>query len=321
MMIRKLFTILIATGICFSSCAGRGEAGASAISDSGNQPKDTATYQLPLPKVPASIKEPAKRAAFVADHYWDHMDWQDTLLLSSERFMGESMATYGELLRLSGSERTRSSAVNAMVNSAAVNPKALKTVSDYAYTYFYYPDAPQYDPELYLDFITPLMAQPGISRADKMRLERYRKQILNNRVGSVARDFVYIGEDGKQHRLLSTAQGAQYRVIFFFDPDCNICEEAIEMMKSSKKFSEAEKEGVAAVIAINPFGQESPGKAKGKSTMPDNWTVGYSPDGEVDNDELYSIRATPAIYVIDQTGRILEKDLSLARLDTFLNPQ
>lgn len=314
----RLFTILIGAGICFSSCAGRGGADASSVS--GEARVDTATYQLPLPKVPASIKTPADRAAFIADHYWDAMDWQDTLLLSSERFMGESMATYGELLRLSESPKLQQRAVNALVNSASVNSKAIQTLAEFAYTYFYYPDAPQYNPELYFDFINPLLAQQTLSGAEKMRLERYRKQILNNQVGSAATDFTYIGQDGKRHKLLSSSPKAEYRVIFFFDPDCNICEEAIEMMKKSEKFTQAEKEGVAAVIAINPFGQEEGGKAKGKSSMPANWVIGYSPEGEVDNDELYSIRATPAIYVLDSKGRILEKDLSLARLDTFLNP-
>lgn len=278
---------------------------------------DPDTFILPLPEVPRSLSTPPERAAFVADHYWDGMNWNDTLLLHSEKFMGESMATYGMLLGIAPRERA-ASAVDSLIISLDNNPKAINAIAEYTYSYFYHPESPQYDEELYLLFVDPLLNRSAIDEGTYERLKKRRADILKNRIGNIAADFTYIGTDGREHTLLSTSPQTEYRLLLLYDPDCHVCEEAVKVLKSSDAFSKALTAGKAAVIAVNAYGQEKPGAALRKADMPDNWIIGYSPEGEIDKDEVYIIRTAPAIYILDREGRIIKKDLSIGRLSEFI---
>lgn len=280
--------------------------------------RDTATYELPMPLIPESMTSPEERAAYVAERYWNPMDWNDTLLLASERFMGTSMANFGFFLSMIPQDKATSDIV-ATVNAASGSPKALKALSDYAYRYFYYPDSPQYDAELYLKFINPLVAQENLDEADRQRLEERRRDILKNRIGTVPANFRFIGTDGNNHNLTEALSGANLYLLMLYDPDCQACDEAVQILKGSESFTQAQRDKEVKVIAINAFGQESGGAAKRKPSFPTEWIVGYSPDGEIDEQEIYAIRATPAIYVIDAGGKILEKDLSLRRLAELIS--
>lgn len=275
-------------------------------------------YTLPLPDVPRSLTTPQERAAFVADHYWDGMDWRDTLLLRSDQFMGESMATYGTLLGIAPRDRAEAS-VRALIDSVGENSDALNTLADYSYSYFYYPESPMYDEELYFLFIDPLLSRKALSEENAERLRDRKEGMLKNRVGTIATDFEYVGTDGDTHTLFTTPKGTETTLLMFYSPECDVCEEAIKILNSSDAFAELQKEGKAQVIAINAYGQEKAGPAERKPGMPDNWIVGYSPEGRIDAEELYLIRATPAIYILDPDFRILQKDLPLPRLSSYLN--
>lgn len=309
---RNILTLLLP--LLFAAC---GNAARSSSAASGAMPVDTADYHLPLPMPPKGMTDPQQRAGFLANHLWDGMDWNDTVLLSSERIMGEGMANYGLFLSMLEAGKA-SSVVNAMVNRLSGNPRALDVFADYAYTYFYYPDAPQYDAELYLHFLNPLIAVRSLPESTRLRLQTRREEIMKNRVGTIAQDFSFVDSDGNTRRLSESGVGAEVRVLMMYDPDCEVCDEAIGVMNAPGRFSDAVREGRVAVIAINAFGQDQGGKAIRKKGMPREWIVGYSPDGELDMDEIYVIRATPAIYVLDSEGRILDKDLSIAKLRQFV---
>lgn len=313
-ILRRVGALFFVMTLSVTSACGR-KADSSVSSTSS---VDTATYTLPLPEMPKNLTQPEQRAAFLADHYWDKMDWNDTVLLSADRFMGESMATYGALLNIAPRDKAVS-AVNALINSLGGNRKALDKVAEYAYSYFYYPGAPQYDEELYLLFVNPLLARSEISQETAERISHRKGDIMKNRVDAQATDFEFIGTDGKKHKLLDTARNADYRLLMLYDPDCEVCNDAIRILTSDAGFTQAQKEGQVAVIAINAFGQEKEGKAEIKAGMPPEWTVGYSPKGQIDLEELYVIRATPAIYILDRKGKILQKDLSIPRLSDFVS--
>lgn len=274
---------------------------------------DTSSYTLALPQPPASIDDQQKRLEFVARHFWDAMDWQDSLLLKSDRFMGESIANYGAVLA-SMDESKRGAVVVGMINSLSSNPKALATVSDYAYRYFYYPGSPQYDAELYLLFLNPLLARTELDKAERLRLEHRKGEIMKNRVGRKGADFSLVDTEGKSRKFNSLFPDAELRILLLYDPECNVCEEAVRIMSAEGDFSRAVKDGRVGIVAVNAYGQPEGGAALRKDGMPQEWIVGYSPEGEVENEEIYVIRSTPAIYVLDREGRILEKDLSLDRL-------
>lgn len=49
--------------------------------------------ELPLPQVPEELTSPTDRAAYIAEHFWDAMDWRDSTLLRDKAFMEQSFAS------------------------------------------------------------------------------------------------------------------------------------------------------------------------------------------------------------------------------------
>ena len=50
-----------------------------------------------------------------------------------------------------------------------------------------------------------------------------------------------------------------------------------------------------------------------KENFPRSWTVGYEP-GEIDEKDLYILRALPSFYLIDKNKKIILKDASLNKI-------
>lgn len=277
-------------------------------------------FMLPLPEVPSSLTEPSERAAFVALHYWDGMDWNNSDLLNSEEFMGESMATFGTLLSIAGPERAKT-IVNDFIARLSGNQAGLTAAANYSYSYFYAPESPYYNEDIFRMFVDNLLKTSGLPDLSKEKLLLYNTYLNKNRLGEKAADFEYIGEDGKKKHLLSTARDSDLKLLIFYDPDCHVCEETFEIISDSEILNQKVLEGKISVIAINAFGQSAPGAALRKQGMQAQWIVGYSPNGDVDENEIYAIRSIPTIYLLDKNYKVIDKDMSLERLKEFVqNP-
>lgn len=311
-MLLSLATVVASTMIAGCGNRDAGRAGADRINTGG----DKDTLCLPLPVVPRYADTPEKRSLYMADHYWDAADWSDTTLLKSDRFMGESMANYGVLLS-NIDEKRRPGIISSLLNRHEITPTAYRALEEYAYRYFYYPGAPQYDAELYLLFVNALLGSGKSDEATTERLLHRRGEILKNRVRHQATMFEYVDANGETHRFSPGSGESELTFLILYDPECDVCAEAVDIMTSSKPFSAAIQSGDVSVYAINAYGDE---KAAGKvsSRFPVSWHVGYSPDGEVEREEIYVIRSTPSIYIIDKEGIILEKDIILRRLSEIV---
>ena len=54
--------------------------------------------ELPLPAVPDTIRQPQERAAYVMQHFWDALDFSDTLRSCSRPFMEQQVVNFLSLL-------------------------------------------------------------------------------------------------------------------------------------------------------------------------------------------------------------------------------
>lgn len=301
----------------FTSCGNR-QSGKT-DTEFRNAGGDNDTLCLPLPVAPRYADSEEKRYIYMADRYWDPVDWNDTLLLKSDKFMGGSMANYGVLLSAID-EKRRPGVVTSLINRNDITPAGYRALEEYSYKYFYYPGSPQYDAELYLLFVNALLGSGKCDDATVERLLARRGEIMKNRVGHQAAVFEYVGSNGKRERFSPGGGEADVTFLMLYDPECEVCAEAVKIMTSSKAFSAAVESGEASVYAINAYGSED---VKGKviSDFPASWHTGYSPGGEIEREDIYVVRSTPAIYVIDKEGIILEKDISLDRLAQITGEQ
>lgn len=289
--------------LVFISCSsgGRGEKSVTAASSA---PQAT---ELALPEVPATMTEPSERLAYVMDHFWDSMDWRDSTLLTNSAFMEQNLANYYQLITLADSTAA-SHAVGTMIEAILdSNPQVLNYFSEMSALYLYEPDSPMYDTESYAVILDALLARPECPDGLRMILEDEHRQTMTNRAGTRAANFDFITADGSRNTL-NRIIGAPTTLLLFYDPDCNICADAEHRLATDEALNRSIAEGNTRVLAIAPFDVDHELWLRHAATLPTTWTVGYSPEGAIDRDAIYAIRALPSFYILSSDGTVIVRD-------------
>ena len=294
--------ILICFPLIIFGCGNKSEKTGSVSADSVSQVKS-----LPLPVVPPEIQDSREKLRYVLTHYWDAMNWRDTALVNSEEFMEQSMVNYFAILAKADS-LVGADGVNRMIASASVNPSALAKVVEISSRYLYEPESPMYDAEGYAMLLDQLILDPTNAGIPRETLEARHAQIMKNRVGRKAADFAFVDREGRRMTLREAVGGTEETIVMFYDPDCNVCEATERYLASSEKLNRLIGEGRLRIVAIDPFDTD-PGRWKAHAdSLPRNWTVGRSPGARIDSEEIYVIRATPALYLLDSGMTVRIKD-------------
>ncbi len=250
-------------------------------------------------------------------HYWDQTDLTDTAAVGSRGPVQKLFPAYAVLL--AGADSTAAmSSVRQLLDKASALPAIYRGVLDIAEQHLYDPASPAVDEECYLPFLKCALADTLIYPADRLRMEQWLTQIYRNRRGTVAADFSYIGRDGAEHTLSATAPGTAHRLLVFYDPDCPHCLDAIEALQANASVTAAVASGSLALIAIYADGDPDIWE-RSHDRLSDIWTVGYSPDGAIENDEIYDLRAMPTLYLL--SGNVVElKDMNPQRIPDLIIP-
>jgi hypothetical protein len=265
---------------------------------------DAVAAQLPLPKVPASIHDPHDRATYIVAHFWDSMNFADTTLSHNRDFMEQSFANYVSLFPMVDT-LDLSQSVNRLLTMAKADSAAYNLTARIAYKYLYEPNSPMLNEDYYGLFLPKLIGDKDIDEAQRYRYSYQLECIAKNRRGDLAADFSYSDLRGRLHTLRTTDCADQLMVIFF-DPECDHCKAAIAFLRDSEQLNRLIADNRATVLAIYAEGDRDQWE-KTKTTLPDNWLVGYDRSGIEDND-IYVLRAMPTIYLLDSTKHILLKD-------------
>lgn len=289
--------------LLFTSCAKKeGDSHGQAAASPGK------ALELPLPVVPDSIRAPSQRAAYILRHFWDEMRWENDSLVGHADFMEQNSANFFNVIPATDS-LSAVNAVSDLLERASVNPKACLALDTIAEKYLWEPNSPMLSEESYLIFTDAQLLHP--ERLDEARLERIkymREVMLKNRVNTPATDFEYITREGERRRLSDDFNTGANLMVIFFDPECENCKTVEKSISEDPHITAAQLDGSLKVIAVSPMEVDGAAWQKEAVSMPTLWTVGYSPGGEIDNKDLYILRATPTVMIVSPGGIILDKD-------------
>lgn len=291
-MRRILFHIpLLALTLC-GACGGRADSGTGKVSEEWQ-------LELPAPAVPDSIAEPEERAAWAALRWWDALDFSDHRRSLDTAFMEQnfsnfiSVAAYADSIgRVQGVER--------LMKRAEADSAAWRFVVDVAEKYLYDPNSPFRSDELYAPFLRAQLASPLADEARRVRDAHRLKMAMKNRVGTRATNFRFVTADGRDMSL-SDVRSEKEILLIFYNPDCESCGEVVE------RFGKLPMTEWFSVLAIDAESDRGRWEAT-KMDMPEGWTVGYALSPLLDED-MYDLKASPTIYVLDSTGVVIAKDI------------
>ncbi len=293
------------------SCAGNG-------SDSRphTQIKTATDDNLLIPEVPVTVVGSQAIAAYTIMHYWDNMDFSDTTRVNDDRFMEQNFAGYLSAFPYAGYDDA-ANAAEALMKKAEVSPQAYHRVMEIAERFLTSPNSSMRDEETYYLFLQAIDRSEFLDDTRRIRVRAQIADVLKNRCGTPAADFAFTDNRGRRTSLYREASENQVRLIVFYDPECSHCHEIMTSLKQSEILAAALQAGVIKVIAVYPDGDKDIWQ-KARDSMPDTWINGMSPDGEVSENEIYTLPAMPVMYLIAPDNTVLLKDTTQPAVEEWL---
>lgn len=259
-----------------------------------------AARSLELPKLPAHLHTDAQRDEFMAMHFWDRLDFADTIRSLDSELIDGAFSYYATILHRTP-DSVRTAAVDNLLSRAASVPSAYMFMLETARAHLYSPDSPVFSEDIYLAVLDYVFARGDDSDIDRM----IRDDIMRNRPGTPAADFTFESTTGQATAL--DHSGRARTLLIFYDPDCDTCHHLIDRLRKNAALQTAVGASDLRVVLVY-IGDNRDLWLRDAASLPDDWTIGIDDCGTVEESDLYIIRNVPSIYLIDRDGTILLKE-------------
>lgn len=260
-------------------------------------------FEYSYPQIPSIIQDDVLRRAYLAEHYWDKVPWDDTTITISNDKLRKHFYEYLTLINETGLSQA-----NILLNDLASKASS----APYSFTEPFlilfdeslnHPNSPMRHEGLYKSVVDIYIENLPEDSSIREKLKWERELLVKNSVGKIAEDFNILFEDGgviKLHKIES-----ELTLIYFFEPDCNSCKEGVSLAESNDAFSRFKKRH--SVIAVYT-GEDIRSYEMVAGSFPAGWKTGRDINNEVTVNRLYDRRASPSIYLLDKDKRVLIKD-------------
>ena len=276
-----------------------------------------AVGQLPLPVVPPTLKKPADRAIYIIDHFWDGLDFSDTAVSRDARLIEQSFADYTSLFPVVNDSTARlQSAVDRLVKASEADSIAAAGLREIAEIYLYDVVSPMHNDDYYRFYLNSFIKSDGLDDGMRLRYEYQLEEIDKNRVGEEATDFGLVAKDGSETTLSHEVAGVPLTVLMFYNPFCSECHDISSAMGDDPAVAKAVAAGRLQLIAVIADGAWS----DNASAVPLDGPIREfaAKDNCIEDEQLYSIRMIPTLYVLDSEMKVVMRDAKLARISALV---
>lgn len=276
-----------------------------------------AVGQLPLPVVPPTLTKPADRAIYIIDHFWDGLDFSDTAMSRDMRLIEQSFADYTSLFPVVNDSTARlQSAVDRLVRASEDDSIAAAGLRDIAEIYLYDVVSPMHNDDYYRFYLNSFIKSGALDDGMRLRYEYQLEEIDKNRVGETAADFGLVTKDGSETTLAREVAGAPLTVLMFYNPFCSECHDISSAMAADPALAKAVAAGRLQLIAVIADGAWSDNAAAVPLDGPIREFA--AKDNCVEDEQLYSIRLIPTLYVIGSDMKVVMRDVRPARISALV---
>lgn len=243
-------------------------------------------------------------------HFWDKFDMKDTAQVKNPDKGEQQLADFIGLLSKTPDSAMRDNAVDLMLDKAKSNRTSFDYFIKLYERYLYDGNSPMRNDIIYESVLRYMIKTDLLSDLEKEAYRPTYKLVMRNKVGQPAEDFSYELADGKKQKLSQTK--AKYTFLIFYDPDCSHCKETIHQLRDTPELVQLFTQLEVQVLAIDPWGDRS----KWKNYMPEiseKWINGFDSESKILSFNLYDLKASPTIYLLDENKKVILKD-------TYLQP-
>lgn len=277
--------------------------------------KATAPRTFEMISIPSSIKEPEKRAEYLAKHYWDKFDFRDTTYIHEPTVTEQALSNYIDLMKYVSPE-TMSASTKELMRQAEQDRTMFHYFSEMMEIYLYDSYSPFRNEEMYIAVLEYLVESSSLNETDKIRPKQLLELVRKNRIGTPATDFTYTMANGQTSTLHKIQ--TDYLLLFFYDPDCQTCQEISKQMSTSFLINDFLKDKRLTILAVYPD-EDLLAWKEHIATLPANWINSYDASGSLRNEEIYDLKATPTLYLLNKEKTVLLKDATFPEIEKYLS--
>lgn len=282
------------------------------VQASANSPAGCDSCVFTLPTVPASMTEVVQRAEYVAVHYWQGLDYSDTAWLADPLALEQVFVDWIPVVAQLPPDRLAIAAETVITHGNGY-PAMQQRLGELSEIYFYEPDSPYRNEELYIPILHALMAAPAIGGIYKKRYQYQLDKAMKNSPGTQASDFTFITSEHMSQRLSDFR--SDYVLLYFFNPDCSECRKTAAYISASPVFSALLEDKRLTVLAVYPF-EDLQAWDRSIDEMPRGWIVAHYA-GEDDRNS-YHLLSIPSLYLLDREKNVILKDACVALIENRL---
>jgi len=282
-------------------------------SNQGERKRETVSLSADKPVI--SINDKEQYANEFIRQYWDNFDYSDSTLIPMLETKKNIIISYVTELSNATLDSARLAIKWHLMDAEGSVP--MHTYLAEAYKKFFYdPNSPIRDDELYIPVLEHLAASSITSEIEKTKAKTEMMQIKKNRVGESATNFLVINSAGKELELYDI--DSKNTLLFFYNPGCHACEEIINELQSSVQLNKAVEGNEITVLAVYPDPDIDIWKNY-QSNIPRTWINTYDKNQDIIKKRLYSIRAIPTLYLLDSDKKVILKDTDVKKIERYLS--
>jgi thiol-disulfide isomerase/thioredoxin len=264
--------------------------------------------------VPDSIKaiqysNPAEHYKYYIDHYLDRVDFTDDALLNTPEFVFHKQLTdycyyffdvrsnkvdevfndIDRLIEKTGNNQNYQRYILTYLISRYENPSDLRLEAILVYVYRNY----------------FLISKPEWISQQAFEVMKFRIEgIQYNLIGEIGKNLTLHKKEGEKFSIHDN--DSTYKVLIFWEPECELCIDAVKQLKS--EYDKLKTESIE-VIAINTNKDDIKSWLQVISDNQLDWINAYDPDNSSNFEQYYGTYKTPRLFILDNSNKIITKDI------------
>ena len=254
--------------------------------------------------------------------FWDDYDFNNVALIHQPDITEQKFANFCIALSNMKEEERNRQVDTLLTRSLRGSRDMFANFMTLAEKYFYDPNSPYRDGELYLPFLQWTIHSKKIEDIWKERPRYQLKLVLENKVGTPAHNFHYITNgnactNGKGIATRGTLYNikSEYTLIYFNNPECHDCGRVHGYLVASKVFTTMLQTGSLKLLALYPD-EDLGAWTRHKEEYPNSWIAArYAKKADR---EYYHLPAIPSLYLLDKTKKVLLKDATVEAVEEYL---
>ena len=259
-----------------------------------------------MPPMPPAGMMPEEARNYLRVHYWDRFDFSDTMFVHKAD-SGRMFRSFVEFVDIISDRPTDPAPMQALMKRASASRPMLDYFAGMAEALFADPNSPHRNDEFYIPVLEARLAAPFYDEYERMAPEYDLQLAMQNRIGQRANDFRYTVASGRSATLYGLK--ADFVLLFINNPGCPMCREIRDGICASPMLSDLIARGALKVLALYP--DEDLGEWRRHfDEIPASWINAYDAGCTIEKGRLYSLRAIPALYLLDSRKQVLLKDVT-----------